>query len=128
MAKRTHKHTPGSWGCEDPMGPDILSIVANPGAPAYAWVHVAMISTEREDGDRRSMAEHKANARLIAAAPNLLAAAEFARSAIDKHLGDSDPSNGSDNPLFLACQKLSAALESAVATPARIGDQGGSNG
>lgn len=37
-------------------------------------------------------------------------AAEFARSAIDKHLGDSDLPNGSDDPLFIACQKLSEVL------------------
>lgn len=35
-------------------------------------------------------------------------AAKFARSAIDRHLGDSDLPNESDNPLFIACQKLSA--------------------
>jgi hypothetical protein len=37
-------------------------------------------------------------------------AAEFARSAIDEHLGDTDL-NGDDSPLFLACQKLSVALD-----------------
>ena len=35
--------------------------------------------------------------------------AEFARSAIDEHLGDSDL-DGDDSPLFLACQKLSKVL------------------
>lgn len=39
----------------------------------------------------------------------LRAAAEFARCSIDKALGDSDL-DGDDDPLFLACQKLSSAL------------------
>ncbi len=49
----------------------------------------------------------EAAARLI----RLADAADYARSAIDKRLGDSDPINGSDDPLFVACQKLSEALE-----------------
>lgn len=43
-------------------------------------------------------------------AHQLIDAARYAVSAIDRHLGDSDPLNGSDNQLFIACQKLSAAL------------------
>jgi hypothetical protein len=48
----------------------------------------------------------------VAATPTdaLREAAEFARSAIDKHLGDSDPPNYTSDPLFHACQMLSAAL------------------
>jgi hypothetical protein len=66
------KHTPGPWGYEDPMGPEILTIVANPKAEVYNWVWVAQIGTSKEDGDKRSLKEHIANARLIAAAPELL--------------------------------------------------------
>lgn len=68
------KPTPGPWAVEDPMGPDILSIVANPDGPVYDWLHIAQIGTDNEldDPDQRSVEEHKANARLIAAAPDLL--------------------------------------------------------
>lgn len=70
MKKKSH--TPGPWGYEDPMGPDILHVVANPGAQAYDWITVALVSTENIDEDKRSFKEHAANARLIAAAPELL--------------------------------------------------------
>ena len=89
-----YKHTPGDWGFEDPLGPHILSIVANPEAEAYDWVFVAQIGTSKEDGDRRSMAEHKANAHLLAAAPTMLKAlqAMLRHSCVaDAHSEDKDP-------------------------------------
>lgn len=74
MTTETKKHTPGPWAYEDPMGPDILSIVANPDAEPAEWVHIAQIGTG--DSDVASFAENVANAHLIAAAPDLLAACQ----------------------------------------------------
>lgn len=87
------KHTPGPWGYEDPMGPDILTIVANPSDPAYEWIWVAQIGTaviEDDDGkviDQRPFWEHEANARLIAAAPDMLEALRRHMAAV-KALGE----------------------------------------
>lgn len=88
------RRTPGDWGFEDPMGPDILHIVANPEAEAYDWIFVAQIGTSKEDGDRRSLAEHKANAHILAAAPALYAALKgmLRHSCVaDAHPADKDP-------------------------------------
>ena len=72
------KFTPGPWHFEDPLGPEILSIVAG-GPEAYDWKHVAQISTtdqtdEFDDEIVIPPEEAMANARLIAAAPDLFAA------------------------------------------------------
>lgn len=91
------QHTPGPLAFEDPLGPEILSIVV--GKEPYDWRHVAQISA---DWDEIPKAQAKRNARLIAAAPDLLEAlravvrvadrktAEFdlARAAIAKALGE----------------------------------------
>ena len=71
----THQHTTGPWGYQVPMGPEILSIVTNPDGEAYEWVHVAQIGTDPVEGEAPiTFAEHEANARLIAAAPDMLVA------------------------------------------------------
>jgi hypothetical protein len=71
MAKA--RYTAGDWGVEDPMGPEVLSIVANPDAPTHAWIIVASVHGDEEDG---LYAEQRANANLLAAAPALLRAAQ----------------------------------------------------
>ena len=67
-------HTPGPWSVEDPLGPEILSIVAGEGRTPYEWVHVAQVSVEKEDPFDPTPAQAKANAKLLAAAPDLLKA------------------------------------------------------
>lgn len=64
------------------MFPEILSIVANPSSPPYEWMFVAHIDAS-DDADRRPLKEHEANARLIAAAPDLLEALEWAVNEFD---------------------------------------------
>jgi len=66
------KATPGPFAVQDPMGPDILSIVANPDAEPFEWIHVAQIGTEAVGGDTRSFSEHEANAQLFAASRTLI--------------------------------------------------------
>lgn len=71
------KHTPGLWEVEDPMGPDTLSIVQADRLP-HTWVIIASVHSDDPDesGPRISQIEMEANARLIAAAPDLLDALE----------------------------------------------------
>lgn len=64
------KHTPTPWAVEDPLGPEILSIVAG-GPQVYDWVHIAQISAtgDRDEGDA-PISQAKANAALIVRAVN----------------------------------------------------------
>jgi hypothetical protein len=66
------KHTAGRWGVEDPMD-HCLTVVANPEAPVHQWVWVATCDWPDEDDHAITAAEVKANAYLIASAPDLLA-------------------------------------------------------
>lgn len=76
------KHTNGPWMVECPMGPDIISIVARGDRPAYEWQHVAQVSGTPDDDDDIPAVEAAANARLIAAAPDLLEALKAARTHV----------------------------------------------
>lgn len=77
----TAKHTPGPWTVEDPMGPDILSIV-EAGKRSYEWRFIATVSLDDDEDDDIPRREAEANAILLAEAPNLLAAlAPFAAAA-----------------------------------------------
>lgn len=67
--------TPGPWSVENPMGPEELTIVANGDAPVYDWRWIASVSLMSELDDTHPIgAEARANARLIAAAPDLFTA------------------------------------------------------
>jgi hypothetical protein len=77
------KHTSGPWTVEDPMGPDTISIVSGGDRPVYEWRHVAYLSTNpHELEDDIPTHEAEANARLISAAPELLAALKDATFAL----------------------------------------------
>lgn len=83
------KHTPGPWAVEDPMD-HCLTIVANPEAPVYDWKLIATCDWPAEGDHDITSAEMKANARLIAAAPDLLEAAQNAVEEWGMRAGDDD--------------------------------------
>lgn len=70
------QHTQGPWEFEDVMGPEMLMIV-QAGLTSDQWTFIATVhndeSEERDDRHYIVAAEQIANARLIAAAPELLA-------------------------------------------------------
>lgn len=75
MADTEVKHTPGPWFIEDPFG-DYLSVAIG-GPEAYDWRFVAHVHTDLEKGPKVrpiGKTQMEANAHLIAAAPDMLAA------------------------------------------------------
>lgn len=70
------EHTQGLWTVEYPMGDD-LHVIVQANKLTYEWSFIATITADVEDGRKRiSKAEAKANAHLIKAAPQMLAALE----------------------------------------------------
>lgn len=74
----TSKHTPGPWSVEDPMGADVGLWIVQSGLEPYQWSCIAMV-TDGEDGTARDeggrfigRTEQEANARLIAASPDVV--------------------------------------------------------
>lgn len=81
------KFTPGPWSAdEDPMGPEILTIIANADRPTYEWTFIAQIGVDDDHTDAQGVlrAEAEANARLIAAAPDLYEALKEVSQAMTK--------------------------------------------
>jgi hypothetical protein len=89
-----NKHTPGPWSWERPS-----RIMLDAGAQRYAlytgtelkpnWV--AEIHFSKHDVINKGMEENAANARLIAAAPELLEALEKLKEAFIVAVGDKSP-------------------------------------
>jgi hypothetical protein len=94
------KFTPGPWDVESPFGDEALAIVANADKPTYAWKIVASCFSKDEYDDENGvpLLEHNANARLIAAAPEMY---EALRSIADSVHADS----GSRKTSFKALAK-----------------------
>ena len=76
------KHTPGPWAVEGPMGEDHPWIV-EAGRPTYEWRCIASVTA---DGDEIGPLEGMANARLIAAAPDLLKVCKAAKKFLESDL------------------------------------------
>ena len=112
-------HTPGPWTVEDPMGPECLSIV-QAGLKTYQWEFIALVvqsdkSSDFYQGQRFITApEQEANARLIAAAPTMLAALQ----AIERH--NDDPARYSSYINRIAMEAIAVATR-----PAAISSTGG---
>jgi len=68
------EHTPGPWT----FHPDFTEIQANGGADIIAWLAPLPVGRVNQDDPQRA-----ANAELLAAAPDLLAACEAATLALD---------------------------------------------
>lgn len=69
-------HTPGPWAVENPMEFELSIVQAN--LPTYEWKFIASVALP--NGDPREFGKDvaEANARLIAAAPELLQALKHA--------------------------------------------------
>ncbi|NTG73256.1 hypothetical protein G6M02_07920 [Agrobacterium rhizogenes] len=86
------KHTPGPWEVEDPMGAEIGLSIVQAGLKTYEWEFIAMVcqSTAGDElmGRQRfiSPKEQEANAHLIAAAPDMLAALKHVLESNDAKL------------------------------------------
>lgn len=66
-------HTPGPWAVEDPMGPNEYAIVQD-GLQPYEWQFIAVVEVGIPSEGLMPRQEARANARLIAAAPEMLVA------------------------------------------------------
>ena len=78
------EHTPGPWTL-DRADEEQWEIHAE---TAHAWKYIATVKANDEGSTQVSVAEAEANARLIAASPDLLAALEWALQAWDAIGGD----------------------------------------
>lgn len=68
-------HTPGPWSVEDPIGGELSIVEVN--KPTHEWKFIATVYLrEGNDPDEFPHLVSEANARLIAAAPDLLAIAK----------------------------------------------------
>lgn len=115
------KHTPGPWAVENPMGEDIGLWIVQDGLEARQWSCLAIV-TDDEDGTARDEGgrfigrnEQRANARLIAAAPDLLAQLKIAYAHIEhmaawignQNAGYSFEGLGEDQPAIAAAEGVS---------------------
>ena len=94
-------HTPGPWHV---CGDMIRSTVSNAAMRSVAKVYVSQMHGKPEAA---------ANARLIAAAPDLLAACR----AIEPHIASNHPVTDNEHPYLTAVRQLRAAIDRAEGKP-----------
>lgn len=107
--------TPGPWGVETTSTRNWIGPMryASPGSHPRKKVYQVLCFTEREFLSDSALFRSDANAKLIAAAPQLLEACQLALSSLDKLMGDSDL-NDDNSPEMVACQKLGLAIDAAI--------------
>lgn len=80
------KHTPGPWCVESAMGEDtdiaLAYEIPSEGSPIIIATCFPGDKTEEDDGDAITYKQARANAKLMAAAPDMLAALRVADDAI----------------------------------------------
>ena len=84
------QHTPGPWGIKPMIDEDEVGVFTGPKAP-YDWGDAGSRYVCIVTKSRGGMPETLANARLIAAAPDLLAALQGARAALRRALPHCPP-------------------------------------
>lgn len=105
------KHTPGPWKARKGFHADTIEIFHPDKSvkPPFYPCEIATIASDRDT------AKAKANARLIAAAPELLEALKLAANALDK-MGDMPYSDVSTHAWFsLDCEKIVEDSKSLIA-------------
>ena len=108
--------TPGPWNTRDACFSNDIAIVAKLGPNQYAML--AEVFEQVQENVYLDTAETSANARLIAAAPDLLEASEAAKEIID----DCDPAYcGEDNKRWFA-QKMEL-INTAIAKAKEASDE-----
>jgi hypothetical protein len=105
------KHTPGPWSVEDPIEHELSIVEA--GKQDYEWKFIATVPYGgQNDGDfPRSVAD--ANARLIAAAPDLLTTLRDLLAECDRHgcFGEVSMEFPTIKPIFDAARRAVANAE-----------------
>lgn len=105
------KHTSGPW--EVRKARTLLHIIGSE-APVCAISISANHVHEDKPGDKaRWRAEQEANARLIAAAPELLAAAEIVLAGLNARIDQASAEGGHSVPVFNGIADLHAAINKA---------------
>lgn len=110
-------HTPGPFEVQDPMGSDVGLWIVQAGLEAFEWSCIAIVTRDDDRSGKHFITkrEQESNARLFAAAPDLLAALTVLADDISERF---DMESASTNPgLKAAVADARAAIAKAEPTP-----------